>query len=40
MNYLSELKAKLVGIRERGPVKTFRRGNTGVGYTLETPPGS
>ena len=36
MNYLSELKAKLVGIRGRGPVKTFRRGNTGVGYTLET----
>lgn len=36
MSYLSELKAKLVSIRSRGPVKTLRRGNTGVGYTLET----
>jgi hypothetical protein len=36
MSYLSELKARLIDIRDRGPVKTLRRGNTGVGYTLET----
>lgn len=33
---LHELKEKLAGIKSRGFIETKRKGNTGVGYTLET----
>jgi len=35
MNY-EELKERLVDIKNRGFIETLRKGNTGVGYTLET----
>ena len=36
MNHLTELINKLTQIEELGFVKSLRKGNTGVGYTLET----
>ena len=36
MTDLDSLKTKLVEIKQRGFIKTLRKGNTGVGYTLET----
>ncbi len=36
MNHLDELRNKLIEIKQRGFIKTLRKGNTGVGYTLET----
>ena len=36
MTDLDRLKTKLVEIKQRGFIKTLRKGNTGVGYTLET----
>jgi len=33
---INEYKQKLVDIRDRGYVTSLRKGNTGVGYTLET----
>jgi len=33
---IEELKEKLINIRDMGWIATMRRGNTGIGYTLET----
>jgi len=36
MNSFDILKRKLIKIKDRGFIETYRSGNTGVGYTLET----